>query len=209
MRALLDGNLLNVDVNLDADADIAAPINGAVAANANVAAPIDAAVAANIGSVDSEATAVSQQDAIINQDIAGSAEATRTSSPTSSSSHRDAGASTALGRDATTLRPRPGHRRLRRAPARADGVELIGEMQGSGYREPPALVRRGDGQTLQLTPLLYARARGVRRATRTRRRSPRRRGTGARSRGDNVRTLVDAQLRPLGLLPRPTGRSRR
>ena len=41
----LDGDLLNVNVDLDADADIAAPINGAVAANANVAAPIDAAVA--------------------------------------------------------------------------------------------------------------------------------------------------------------------
>ena len=41
-------------------------------------------------------------------------------------------------------------------PARADGLQLIGEMQGSGYRVPPALVRRGDGQTLQLTPLLYA-----------------------------------------------------
>ncbi|MEO5316819.1 hypothetical protein PV772_22325 [Pseudarthrobacter sp. CC12] len=51
----LNGNLLNVDVNLDADAAIAAPINGAVAANANVAAPIDAAVAANIGSIDSQA----------------------------------------------------------------------------------------------------------------------------------------------------------
>ena len=61
--------------NLDADADIAAPINGAVAANANVAAPIDAAVAANIGSVDSDAVSVAQQDAIINQDITGSAEA--------------------------------------------------------------------------------------------------------------------------------------
>ena len=72
----LDGDLLNVDVNLDADADIAAPINGAVAANANVAAPIDAAVAANVGSVDSDAVAVSQQDAIINQNIDGSAEAT-------------------------------------------------------------------------------------------------------------------------------------
>jgi hypothetical protein len=72
----LDGNLLNVDVNLDADADIAAPIGGAVAANANVAAPIDAAVSANIGSVDSTSIAVSQQDAIINQNIEGSATAT-------------------------------------------------------------------------------------------------------------------------------------
>ena len=73
---MLDGNLLNVDVNVDADADVAAPINGAVAANANVAAPIDAAVGANVGSVGSDAIAVSQQDAIINQDITGSAEAT-------------------------------------------------------------------------------------------------------------------------------------
>lgn len=71
----LDGNLLNINVDLAADADIAAPINGAVAANANVAAPIDAAVAANIGSIDSQATAVSQQDAIINQQIDGAAEA--------------------------------------------------------------------------------------------------------------------------------------
>ena len=69
----LNGNLLNVDVNLDANAGIAAPINGAVAANANVAAPIDAAVGANIGSIDSNAYAVSQQDAIINQDIHGDA----------------------------------------------------------------------------------------------------------------------------------------
>ena len=29
-------------------------------------------------------------------------------------------------------------------------------MQGSGYRTPPALARRADGQTVQLTPLLYA-----------------------------------------------------
>ena len=73
--AALDGDLLNIDVNVAADADIAAPINGAIGANANVAAPIDAAVAANIGSVDSEATAVAQQDAIINQQIDGDAEA--------------------------------------------------------------------------------------------------------------------------------------
>ncbi len=73
---LLKGNLLNVDVNVDLDADLAAPINGAVAANANVAAPIDAAVAANILSDDSDAIAVAQQDAIITQTITGSAVAT-------------------------------------------------------------------------------------------------------------------------------------
>ena len=63
------GNLLDINVDVDGDIDAAAPIAGAVAANANVAAPIDAAVAANIGSIDSEATAVSQQTAIINQDL--------------------------------------------------------------------------------------------------------------------------------------------
>ena len=65
----LSGDLLDVNVDLAADVDLAAPIAGAVAANANVAAPIDAAVAANVGSVGSEATAVAQQDAIITQDI--------------------------------------------------------------------------------------------------------------------------------------------
>jgi putative peptide zinc metalloprotease protein len=37
----------------------------------------------------------------------------------------------------------------------AQGVQLFGEMQGSGYRNAPALVRRQDGQTITLTPLLY------------------------------------------------------
>lgn len=72
----LSGDLLDVDVDLAADLDLAAPIAGAVAANANVAAPIDAAVAANVGSIGSEATAVAQQDAIITQDISADAEAT-------------------------------------------------------------------------------------------------------------------------------------
>jgi hypothetical protein len=72
----LSGDLLDVNVDLAADLDLASPIAGAVAANANVAAPIDAAVAANVGSIGSEATAVAQQDAIITQDIDANAEAT-------------------------------------------------------------------------------------------------------------------------------------
>ena len=74
-QGALDGNLLNVNVDLAADADVTAPINGAVAANANVAAPINAGVAANIGSMDSEAVALAQQDAIIYQNIEGDATA--------------------------------------------------------------------------------------------------------------------------------------
>ena len=60
--SVLDGDLLDVDVDLAADLDIAAPIGGAVAAN--------------VASVDSDATAVAQQDVIITQDIDADAEAT-------------------------------------------------------------------------------------------------------------------------------------
>ncbi|MFQ6171324.1 peptidoglycan-binding protein [Oryzobacter sp. R7] len=74
--SVLDGDLLDVDVDLAADLDLAAPVAGAVAANANVAAPIDAAVAANVASVDSDAVAIAQQDAIITQDIDADASAT-------------------------------------------------------------------------------------------------------------------------------------
>jgi hypothetical protein len=66
-ESLLEGGLLSVDVNVALDADIAAPIAGAVAANANVAAPIDAAVAANVASIGSEAIAAADQTAIITQ----------------------------------------------------------------------------------------------------------------------------------------------
>ena len=72
----LDGNLLNVNVNLNGDLHMAAPIDGAVAANANVAAPIDASVSANVGSVGSDATAIAHQSSIIDQSIDGNATAT-------------------------------------------------------------------------------------------------------------------------------------
>jgi putative peptide zinc metalloprotease protein len=39
---------------------------------------------------------------------------------------------------------------------RAQGVELLGDVHGSGYKEGAALVRRGDGQMVQLGPLMYA-----------------------------------------------------
>ena len=122
---LLKGDLLNVDVNVDLDADLAAPINGAVAANANVAAPIDAAVAANILSDDSEATALSQQDAIINQNISG--QPIGTSDQTSdidqgSIEPPDTDTASADGTDATTGSDavRPGAEHGRGGPGRDD-----------------------------------------------------------------------------------------
>jgi putative peptide zinc metalloprotease protein len=57
--------------------------------------------------------------------------------------------------------PVPGEGEVRGAPPspavphRAAGIELVGEMPGSGYRKAPLLVRRIDGQTVQLSPLLY------------------------------------------------------
>jgi putative peptide zinc metalloprotease protein len=91
-------------------------------------------------------------------------------------------------------------------PSRADGVELIGEMVGSGYREPPALARRGDGQTFQLTPLLYLvldTVDGQRSYDEVAERVSA--AYGRTVSRDNVRTLVDQQLRPMGLLARPDG----
>src|SRR3954471_11553442 len=40
--------------------------------------------------------------------------------------------------------------------ARADGLELLGDVSGSGYKEGAALVRRADGQMVQLGPLMYS-----------------------------------------------------
>ncbi|MGN6474779.1 MAG: hypothetical protein ACTHK4_14170, partial [Mycobacteriales bacterium] len=39
--------------------------------------------------------------------------------------------------------------------APAAGIELLGDVHGSGYAEGAALVRRSDGQMVQLGPLLY------------------------------------------------------
>ena len=73
------GSLLDANVNIHADANLTAPIDGAVAANGNVAAPIDAAVGANIGSPGAvaEALAPQQVDIIQNMDHV-SADATAT-----------------------------------------------------------------------------------------------------------------------------------
>jgi putative peptide zinc metalloprotease protein len=40
-------------------------------------------------------------------------------------------------------------------PRLAEGVELLGAYKDSGYSQPPSLVRRADGQVIQMSPLLY------------------------------------------------------
>jgi len=91
-------------------------------------------------------------------------------------------------------------------PARASGLELIGEMPGSGYREAPSLVRRADGQTLQLTGLLYLVLEaidGERGYEQIAAEVSRTLGRGLSA--ENVQMLVDAKLRPLGVLRLPDG----
>lgn len=98
----------------------------------------------------------------------------------------------------TTATPRP--------PERASGVALLGPMQGSGYVRPPLLVRRVDGQTVQLSPLLYEVLSAI---------------DGQRSwdevaavvadrivrpvTADDVQYLATEKLAPAGLLVRPDG----
>lgn len=86
-------------------------------------------------------------------------------------------------------------------PVRADGVLLMGEAKGSGYREAPALVRRADGQTIQLTRLLFDvldAVDGVRNIEEIAEAASAL--SGRLITGDNVRTLISGQLLPLGLL---------
>jgi hypothetical protein len=70
------GSLLDANVNLHADANLAAPVDGAVAAQGNVAAPVDAAVAANVGSPGATAEALAPQEVNVSQNIDGSVQAT-------------------------------------------------------------------------------------------------------------------------------------
>ncbi len=66
---LSGGSLLDANINVHANANLTAPIDGAVAANANVAAPVDAAVAANIGSDHAVAEAVAPQQVDVEQTL--------------------------------------------------------------------------------------------------------------------------------------------
>ena len=93
-----------------------------------------------------------------------------------------------------------------RVPQPADGVALIGDMVGSGYRVPPALARRADGQTVQLTPLLYAvlsAVDGTRNVDEIA--DVVTRATGRDVSAANVRTFLDDTLRPAGLVATADG----
>jgi putative peptide zinc metalloprotease protein len=86
-------------------------------------------------------------------------------------------------------------------PSLADGVELVGRFEGSGFKEPPYIARRADGQMVQMPAMLYALAEVIdgeadhaELARRFSRRIER------QVEPDMVATLVGTQLRPLGIV---------
>ncbi|MFI8231918.1 hypothetical protein ACIGDI_24065 [Streptomyces sp. NPDC085900] len=86
------------------------------------------------------------------------------------------------------------------APRLSAGLQLHGEYQGSGFTDPKYIARRGDGQVVQLSRLLYLVASsidGVRDAETIAHRVSAR--FGREVSGDNVRYLVENKLQPLGV----------
>ncbi|MEU2717675.1 hypothetical protein [Streptomyces sp. NPDC007205] len=98
-------------------------------------------------------------------------------------------------------------------PALVEGTELVGEFDGSGYREPPQLVSRSDGQLVRLPALLYSIAKmlggchlapngephGAGRPTVTEIADELSRESGRRYTAEHVTFLVDQKLAPLGI----------
>lgn len=86
-------------------------------------------------------------------------------------------------------------------PVPATGIELLGGLTGSGYRNPPSLVRRPDGQTVQLTPLLYLVLEAIDgRRTYDEVAEEVSTAYGRRLAARDVQQLTESRLRPLGLV---------
>lgn len=90
----------------------------------------------------------------------------------------------------------------------ADGVRLVGQYEGSGYREPHYLAQQADGSLVQLTDLLYEIARAA-----DGRRTPAQiaayvsEATGHSLDEASVCELVETQLRPAGVIVQADGSS--
>src|SRR5437764_9600555 len=91
-------------------------------------------------------------------------------------------------------------------PQLAKGIELVGVFEGSGFKEPPYIARRADGQVIQLPQLLYMVAEEI-----DGRRSYEEIGArvserfGRRLEGEQARFLVEEKLRPLGVVAQADG----
>ena len=91
-------------------------------------------------------------------------------------------------------------------PQLAEGIELIGEYEGSGFKETPYLARRADGQVLRLTRLLYLvveEVDGQRSFGQIAERVSEKFGRTVSA--ENVKFLVEKKLRPIGVLAAADG----
>lgn len=85
-------------------------------------------------------------------------------------------------------------------------MELLGEFSGSGFKDAPSLVRRADGQTVQVTSMLYQlldALDGERNVEELAEELGRRCGKAVAA--DDVRYLLEEKLAPLGLLSEADG----
>src|SRR6478609_6830016 len=95
-----------------------------------------------------------------------------------------------------------------RPPRLADGVQLLGEYTGTGYRERQHIARRPGGRMVQLSRLLHLVAEQCDGSTSHQQIAARvSGGYGKTVSPDNVRTLVEGKLRPLGVLAAADGSS--
>ena len=98
-----------------------------------------------------------------------------------------------------------------RLPALVEGIELVGEFEDSGYRVPPQLVYRPDGQVVHLPSLLYLLVKildGRHRAAAGKQDGPAvlnrvakrlSRETGRDFTAEHITFLLDKKLAPLGI----------
>jgi len=93
-------------------------------------------------------------------------------------------------------------------PRLAEGIELVGRFEDSGFKEAPYIARRSDGQMVQMPPMLYALAEVVDGkaddAELAQRYSDR---IERQVEPEMVAALLDEQLRPLGVVAARDGSS--
>ena len=97
--------------------------------------------------------------------------------------------------------PHPSQDSIFPTPRHSLGLRLHGEYQGSGFTEPRYIARRGDGQVVQLSRLLYLVAGAADGARDTEAISHRVSGEYGRELSErNVYFLIDEKLIPLGII---------
>lgn len=86
-------------------------------------------------------------------------------------------------------------------PRLADGVEFLGEYEGSGFKEDRYLLRRSDGQIIQLTRLLYLVAEAIDGQRSVDQIADKvSEGYGRKVSPDNIAALLESSLRPDGVV---------